>query len=333
MKAILLCFSVALVVCLGGCSRKSASGEEEEGANVKPTVAVKTTTLHRGDMANVVAAVGRVDALRKQKLFAPVAGRVTSIKVLEGASVQSGDVLAILQTKESQAAIVGAEALVRTAKTPAQQEEAQHVLDLARASETSVMIRSAFNGSVATRSVSEGDLVAENAELFTVVDQSTLVFVADVPVGDLSTVRVGQHVSLNLQATAGKDLRGIVDAMSPQSDAVSQTVKVRVRFVQAAPEVRRVMRLDMIGTASIIVGVQEGVFIVPKAAVLRNDEANSYSIVTFAADSLSYSVPVEVTGMTDSTYAIGGSGLQEGMNLVTEGNYALVDSTRITVVQ
>ena len=333
MKSIVPWLVIALAVGLNACSRKSGSGDEEESANAKPTVAVKAIPLHRGDMANVVTATGKVDALRKQKLFAPVAGRVTSVKVLEGTSVRSGDVLAILQTKESQAAIAGAEALVRAAKTPVQQEEAQRALDLARSSENSVMICSAFDGSIATRSISEGELVAENAELFTIVDQSTLVFVADVPVGDLSAVHVGQHASVNLQAVAGKELRGVVDALSPQSDAMSQTVKVRLRFVVPAPDVRRILRMDMIGTCSIVVGVQKGVFIVPKAAVLRNDEANSYTVVTFAADSLACSMPVEVTGMTDSTYAIGGSELHEGMNIITEGHYALADSTRITVVQ
>jgi multidrug efflux pump subunit AcrA (membrane-fusion protein) len=333
MKLIPLWLVVGLALCLIGCSKKSGSGEEEEGAGTKPMVAVKAIALHRGEMANVVAAMGRVDALGKQKLFAPVAGRVTSVKVLEGASVQTGDVLAVLQTKESQAAIAGAEALIREAKTPAQREEARHALDLARSSENSVMIRSAFDGSIATRSISEGEFVAENAELFTIVDQSTLVFVADVPVGDFSSVHVGQHALVNLQAVEGKELRGVVDALSPQSDAMSQTVKVRLRFVGLVPEDRRVLRMDMIGTAAIVVGVQKGVFVVPKAAVLRNDEANSYSLVTFAGDSLACSIPVEVTGMTDSTYAIRGAGLQEGMNIITEGHYALADSTRITVVQ
>jgi hypothetical protein len=44
-------------------------------------------------------------------------------------------------------------------------------------------------------------------------------------------------------------------------------------------------------------------------------------------------MPVDVTGMTDSTVAISNHGLKEGMRIITEGNYALADSTHITVVQ
>jgi multidrug efflux pump subunit AcrA (membrane-fusion protein) len=89
----------------------------------------------------------------------------------------------------------------------------------------------------------------------------------------------------------------------------------------------------MIGTARIVTGLHKGVFIVPKSAVLRNDETNAYSIVTFTADSLACSLPVEIMGMTDSTVAITNHGLKDGMSIITEGNYALADSTRITVVK
>ena len=332
MKTIHLYSVVMLTFILCGCARKSGS-EEEEGGSVKATVAVRVTTLRRGDMATVVSAVGKVDALRKQKLFSPVAGRITSVNALEGTAVRSGDMVAVIQTKESQAAIAGAEALLRGAKTPEQKVEAQQALDLARASENSVVIRSTFDGIIATRSVSEGEFVAENAELCTLIDQSTLVFVADVPARDLASIHVGQRAAISLQSVSGKEIVGEVEAINPQADVLSQTLKVRLKLVQIGAVIQRELKTDMVGNASIVVGLRKGVFIVPKSAVLRNDEMNSYSVVTFAADSLARSMPIEVTGMTDSTVAITNHGLKEGMSIITEGNYALADSTHITVVQ
>jgi multidrug efflux pump subunit AcrA (membrane-fusion protein) len=75
------------------------------------------------------------------------------------------------------------------------------------------------------------------------------------------------------------------------------------------------------------------VYIVPTSAVLRNDETNTYSVVTFNRDSLALSLPVEIAGMTDSTLGISSNDLKGGMSIITEGNYALADSTRITVVK
>jgi multidrug efflux pump subunit AcrA (membrane-fusion protein) len=333
MKHLLVTCVLTVVVIAAGCGRKTSSEDEEGGGQGKAIVAVKATPLRRGDMEIAVQATGKVDALRKQKLFSPVAGRVTSVLALEGASVQAGDVLAVIQTKESQAAIAGAEALVRSAKTSEQKAEAQRALDLAKSTENSVSIRASVNGSVSTRSISEGEFVAENAELFTVIDLSTLMFMSDVPARDLPSLTVGQRCSIFLQALGGRRLPAVLEAINPQSDVMSQTVKVRLKFSPMDPGVRKLLKTDMIGDVRIITGMHRGVFIVPKAALLRNDESNSYTIVTFSRDSLSISVPVEVKGMTDSTVAIGNHSLKEGMSVITEGSYALADSTRITLVR
>lgn len=332
MKTFPISLVIILTMVVAGCSRKSAS-EDGEGGTVKAMVAVKSTPLRRGDMAIVIQAVGRIDALRKQKLFSPVAGRVTSLTAFEGTSVHAGDVLAVIQTKESQAAISGAEALVRSANTSEQKSEAQRVLELAKSSANSISIRATEGGAVSTRSVSEGEFVAENAELFTVINLSTLMFVADVPARDLPSLALGQHCSISLQTLPGKPLVGEVEAINPQSDMMSQTVKVRLRFLSLSSGARALLKTDMIGTVRIVTGNRRGVFIVPKVALLRNDESNTYSVVSFGSDSLAFGVPVQVIGMTDSTASISNTSLKEGMNIITEGHYALADSTRITVVQ
>jgi multidrug efflux pump subunit AcrA (membrane-fusion protein) len=333
MKKMMVVWTIAIAVIAGGCGKKAASEDEAGGEHAKATVAVKSASVRKGDMEIVVRATGRVDALRKQKLFSPVAGRVTSLTALEGVTVQSGDVLAVIQTKESQASILGAESLLRSAKTDEQKAEAQRALEYAKSSENSVSVRASANGVVSTRSISEGELVAENAELFTIIDLSTLMFIADVPARDLPSLALGQQCSILLQALSGKPLSAKVEAINPQSDAMSQTVKVRLKLLQDDPAKRRLLKTDMIGEVTITTGMLKGVFIVPKSALLRNDETNSYTIVTFTPDSLSISVAVEVRGMTDSTVAIGNHNLKEGMNVITEGHYALADSTRITVAQ
>ena len=333
MKKMMLAGLIAVAIIAGGCGKKAGSDDEGGGEHVKATVAVKSIPVRRGDMEITVHATGKVDALRKQKLFSPVAGRVTSLAALEGVSVQPGDVLAVIQTKESQGAILGAESLVRSAKTDEQKAEAQRALEIARSSENSVSIRASVSGIVSTRSISEGELVAENAELFTVIDLSTLVFVADVPARDLPSLALGQRCSILLQSLGAKPLMAVVEAINPQSDAMSQTVKVRLKLLTGDPAKRKLLKTDMIGDVTITTGLLKGAFIVPKAALLRNDESNAYTIVTFTPDSVSISLPVEVRGMTDSTVAIGNHNLKEGMNVIIEGHYALADSTRITVAQ
>jgi multidrug efflux pump subunit AcrA (membrane-fusion protein) len=333
MRFLFVSLLFAATILAAACAGKTGSEDEEGGENVKATVAVRVVPLRRGDMNVVVQATGKTDAIRKEKLSSPIAGKVVSLKALIGASVQAGEVLAVIRTKESQDAISGAEALVRAATTPEQRNEAQRALELAKSSETTLSVHASFSGTVSNRAVSEGDLVSENSELFTIIDMSTIMFVADVPVRNLPSVAIGQRSTVVLQTIPEKGLPAEVEAISPQTDVMSQTVIVRLGFLPMPDAARRLLKTDMTGEARITTGVQRGVFVVPKVAVLRNDETNTYSVVTFTPDSLAVTLPVELGATTDSTAEIADHELKEGMPIMIEGHYALADSTRITVVR
>jgi hypothetical protein len=89
----------------------------------------------------------------------------------------------------------------------------------------------------------------------------------------------------------------------------------------------------MIGTAQITTGIRRHALFIPKTALLRNDEDNSYSIVMITADSLAKIIPVMV-GISDEYSAeIRSDQIRAGMMIVTEGNYALTDSTRLAVAR
>ncbi len=80
-------------------------------------------------------------------------------------------------------------------------------------------------------------------------------------------------------------------------------------------------------------GIHKNALIIPKSALLRNDETNTYSVVVMTADSLAQTVPITVGSSTNSTVEISGNKLQKGTIVITEGNYALPDSTKVTVVK
>lgn len=323
----LLAAALVLLCCTAGCSHRSS---EDEASAPPPVVSVKTARVSTGDAVITVAATGRTDALKKEKIFTPVAGRLLVLKALEGTSFKEGDLMAVIRTKESQSAITGAEALLRGAATPEQEAEARKALGLAQSSQGTVELRAKFNGIVATRSVSEGELVGENGELFMLVDLATLVFVADVPLASLPSIHPGQAAAVRFTALPDRSFRGTVEAASPQTDPQSQTVKVRLRFSSAEGERGFALKTDMMGSAAIVTGVHRRALIVPRSAILRDDENNTSSVVTVGADSLARSVQVTVGATTDSTAEITGGRLNEGMTVVTEGNYALADSTRVT---
>ena len=317
---------------MNGCRQKQSDEEGSQSAG-KAVGNVKVGAVSEQEAAVVVEAIGKTDALRKEKSYAPIAGRIITLKALEGTEVKKDDVLAIIQTKESEATILGAESMLRSAATAEQKSEAEHTLALARSTQNSINVYAKFDGVVSTRSVSEGELVAENAELFSIVDLSTIDFLADVPLRDVSSVQHGEQASVRFQSLPAKLFPAIVDAMNPQTDIQSQTVKVRLRFSTLNNSILSLLRTDMIGTAQITTGVRRHALFVPKAALLRNDEDNSYSVVMVTIDSLAKLIPVVVGTSDEHSAEIRSEQLRAGMMVVTEGNYALTDSTRLSVTR
>ncbi len=325
-------FLIILLLLGSGC-RSKQNGDEEGRQPEKAVVTVKIAAVREHDAILTVSALGKTDALRKEKIYSPIAGKIVKFKAFEGTQVHRGDVVAVIQAKESNAAILGAESMVRSAATPDQKAEADRTLRLAKSTQTSVNVLAKFDGIVSTRSVSEGELVVENGELMTVLDLSTIDFLADVPLRDLSPVKNGQRAFIQFQSIPDIEFPAVVDAINPQSDSQSQTVKVRLRFLPMQASHQSLLRTEIIGIVAIVTGFRPHALFVPKAALLRNDENNSYSIMTMTVDSLAITLPVIIGTATDSTVEVRGSGLRSGMSVITEGNYSLADSTRVTVTR
>ena len=326
LRVIPLCLLCAVA---GGCSKHGGGQDEGDNAAVSAVVAVRTVPLIRGDLETVVTATGNTDAVRKGRILAPVAGTLLSLKVLEGTPVKRGDIVAVIQPREAHAAITGAGALLRGARTEAERAEAGRAMELALGGQNNLEVHAATGGIVATRSAAEGELVAENAELVTLLDLSSLIFVADVPLPDVPLVRAGERATLTFQALPLDRFSAVVEAVNPRSDPQSQTVKVRLRFSGQDEKKMHLLRTEMNGIARIVTGRHAGVMIVPKSALMRNDETDTYTVVVATPDSLARIVPVEVGTRTDSLAEVAGKGLVPGAAVVVEGNYALADSARI----
>ena len=191
----------------------------------------------------------------KKKLLAPVAGWIVSLKALEGTSFRTGEVMAVIRPKEAQAAIAGAEALLRGAQTETQKVEAQRALALAQESQPGIEVRAKFDGIVATRNVMEGELVAENAELFTFIDISTINFIADVPLQVIPQIHIQQQALVHFESQTKKDYNATVEAINPQSDVQSQTVKVRLKFSNPSSSGRVELKTDIMGIVRIIIAL------------------------------------------------------------------------------
>jgi multidrug efflux pump subunit AcrA (membrane-fusion protein) len=279
----------------------------------------------------VVTAVGVADAIRKEKVISPIAGRVVSLKVLEGSPVRTGDVLLTLRTKEAQATIDGAQALLRSATTDRQKEEARRAEKLADSLQPEILIKASFDGIVASRNITQGEFVADQAELLTLIDVTTIAFMADVPISAVSSIHSGLPARVRFPQLSSHPVSAVVDAISPEADLQSQSIKVRLRF-QSLTEVQQLfLKANVPGTAEIITGAHRNVLLTDRSTLLHDDETDEYSIVTMTVDSVARVVPVTVGLQTDSLVEVHSDLLHPGESVIVRGQYALTDSTRVKV--
>jgi len=325
-----LLFVAVISILSPGCGGKKSAGDDDEAAssNVQPVVEVETTPVVKTDIAATVEVTGKVDAVRRQRILSPVSGIVLSFPQLEGQSVTAGTVLAEIRTKESQSAIAGAEAILRSATTPELRQQAQHDLDLANNTQTALKITAGFNGVLANRLIGPGELVSENTELVTLVDLSSIYFSADVPTATLHSLHAGQHCEMNFPSLATASVGGVVEGIGAQSDVQTQTVKVRIRFTSLSAAERTLLKTDMPGSAAIVTSIHKGVLVVPRNAIIRDDEKKTTEIVV-VRESVAIRVPVQTGFQNDSLVEISGNGIIQDTRVVTTGASTLPDSTRV----
>ena len=247
------CVAVLTAAFLSGCG---AGHEEEKEAATE--VAVQVGKVTRVTLRARVDAYGTVEAepagggkpAGAARLSAPAAGIVKSVPVKEGERVEAGTVMvklddrvALAQAEKARHAVEFAEQqMARQDKLKAiegtsekvMQEAAQQLaaakaeLAAAQAQLALVQLSTPLAGVVARINVQPGQTVEPNTVVAEVIDPARLVVTANVPAAEAALLKAGQVAELMAERGAKTETQGKVLYVSPQVDAKTATVLVRV---------------------------------------------------------------------------------------------------------
>ncbi len=323
--------AVVLACGIAACGKKESPGAQSDSSNVAAKVAVEVAKVTAGNVPEQLSVTGHTEATQREKIVAPIAGKLLVLNGLEGSYVKSGELVATIQSKEAQSSEEGARVMLEDAKTPTERAQAERMVALAKKDQNSTEIHSQLSGLIATRSANPGEFVAENQELLSVIALSDIVFVAEVPLFEMPRVRIGEPAQVLLPTIGSSSMNARVFAIKPGADSTSQTARVIFEFRNVPSSLVPALRTGIAGTATITFDVKHHAMLVPKSAVIRNDETNEKTVVTFGEDSLAKSITVETGPELDTLVSVMSDELKPGMNVITVGNYALADSTRITL--
>jgi RND family efflux transporter MFP subunit len=89
------------------------------------------------------------------------------------------------------------------------------------------VLRAPIDGVVSRRAANTGDVVSVGAELFTIIDPSSMRLEAAVPSDDLSRLRLGSTVEFTVRGY-DQPFQGRIERIAPQADPVTRQVPIYV---------------------------------------------------------------------------------------------------------
>ena len=233
--------SLAALACLAGCSRGSASGDEEKKAETVAEVTV--TNVERGAISSELTVSGSINAPpnRDVRVSSLVAGRIAEIRVAEGDLVKKDQVLAKIddrpyrdQLQQAEAAAQQAHAQLENAKLALEREEtllgrgiaarkevedartqqkvseaavrqAEAASALARLQLARTEVASPLDGTVVKRLMSAGEAVDGTAAqpIVQVANLSSVELFASVPANFMVRIHSGQKLQVASEAFPG----------------------------------------------------------------------------------------------------------------------------------
>ena len=292
----------------------------------------------------------QADPTRVVRVFPPAGGRLIRVTVRPGDSVTRGQVVAVLESADvSQARSDYAKAQAEADKSARQLERSNDMLahgviserqleeakaqqiedqsELARAkghlqvlgasvtgSENEVAVRSPIAGTVLDIGASSGELSksTDNANPICIIaDLSEVWIIGDVFEKDLPDIRVGEPITLTVNAYASRQWDGKISMISDAVDPNTRTVKVRV--LSANP--KRELKPEMFASLQVRRPATNAL-IIPSAALLHEGGDTTVMVKKGDHDYERRLVTVKPVGSTDVVVT---SGLQPGEIVVTEG--------------
>ena len=347
VRPLLLAFAATLI--LGACR---GSGSAPEGAKTggaadanRATVAVEVASATRQPITATYNATAALEAPNEAQVVAKTSGVLLRLLVEEGDEVKAGQVLAMIDAERPQLEVRRAEALLRKLEAELARSKELYerklvaadlyekirydvatqraVYDMAELELSYTNITATISGVVAQRMAKVGNLIQINSPLFRIVDTSRLEATLNVPERELSTMRVGAPVKVQLDALAGAVFEGRIDRISPVVDAGSGTFRVICAF---APDAR--LRPGLFGRLSVVLDQRDDVLTVPRTALL---EGESETAVYRVADGKALRTPVQVGYLAGDVAEIR-SGLEAGDQVVTTGKVTLRDGAAVEVI-
>lgn len=344
--------ALCAVLLLCGCGKDDATDIQ-----AKPALTVTVTAARRVDWPVTISATGNIQAWQKASIGTEIGGvRIAELRVDIGDTVKKGDVLARLASDTLEASLAQQDASVARARVTVAQAEAdnkrartlagtgaiseqelaqyetteksaQADLALALAQQKAQRLNLGYagiiapdDGVIASRSAALGDVVQAGTELFTLIRQNRLEWVAQVADSEIGQLALDQKAIID--APQGNAVEGTIRLVSPTIDPANRNGLAFVTFVNDGR-----LRDGMFVRGRFLIGSRPASVVPEESVVVQN----GYSYVFTVTGDMTQRVRVQTGRRQDNEVEIT-EGLKGQESIVVTGAGFLNGGEKIQVV-
>lgn len=333
---------------LSACN--SENEEAENGTNGVRLMPVETVTMVSGDFDDYIQLSGTVEAIDDATISSESSGRILSISN-RGDRVRRGDVVARLddrvirsQYDASKTAYelaedtfnrlesLYADSIISTQdfrSARAQRDQAKAQLELTNKQLLDAQIAAAFNGRVEERFVRVGELVNPGQPVIRLVNTDQVRILAGIPERFSGEISEGSEVEINIRALGIDPIRSSITYSGNVIDPDTRTYTIEVELTNP----NELIKPDMIVDLQVRRSTLQNVLIIPRTAVLRDEDGTSVFISRVENGVKSAELVNVRTGMSSGPVVQILSGLEEGDEVVVSGMRSLSIGDHLNVIQ
>ena len=306
MRKIQIIAYLIVLLALISCGQNSKPAEEEKSSKV--TTPVTVTSITTGSISKVINLTATSSYLKKNTIKSTTNGYITKISYNLGEYVKAGSPLYSIKTKE-------AEALSDYSKSNPE-----------FAINGELTINAPASGVISEVTKQVNDYVADGDQLCIIAEQSSLVFLLNVPFEQNKHAAIGTKCEILLPDSTR--IQGTIVSKLSAIDAVSQTQSFIVK-----PNTRAQLPENLTALVQLNESTNTKTQVTDKNCVLTDETMEKFWVMKLINDSTAIKIPVKTGIVTDMQVEILSPLFDKSDRLINTGNYGLPDTALVNIIQ
>jgi hypothetical protein len=304
MKQLSIYSSIILALVLAACGGKTGTQTEQ---TTTPKTLVEVVSISNGSIDDALTLFGTTIYLQRNLVSASIPAFITQVNVKLGDRVNKGDVLYVLQSKESRALGTNISKMDSTLK------------DFGI-----IKVRASANGIVSTLDKQQpGDYVLEGAQLCTISETNDLVFQVNVPFEFTAYAKTGTRCTIILPDNTQHSAVFTKALTAMNVTAQTQTILAKCNENLFLPE-------NMMVKVTISKGQQAQKQVLPKSCVSSDEMMKEFWVMKLINDSTAIKIPVTIGNKNSEVIEVLSPQFNLSDKIIKKGNYGLPDTALVS---